>query len=452
MDWSEGLLVAERYRLLEVVGKGGMGAVWRARHVSLECDVAIKQISERWLGTDKAVARFLQEGRTVASLKSPHVVQVFDHGVEKGVPYIVMELLHGESLGARLLREHTLSQAATLRIIVHVARALSQAHDAGIVHRDLKPDNVFLIHNEDEEIAKVIDFGVAKLGVDSSTPLGVETASGALVGTPFYMSPEQTRGRGVDHRTDLWALGVIAFECLTGRRPFAGDTVGDVAVSICSDAIPKPSDYAEVPEAFDAWFRRAVRRQPEDRFQSAREMSAEAREALASNPDDPMPTRAIAPAHAERRVSRSAETLPADTAAAASAPATLGGLQSQAERRSRAALLRSPSVRWASAAVALVGVSLVVVASRQAPKSEPAVTAPSVARELSAPVVVPEPAPPSAASSGAPVRNEAAPPASAEKPRATKSAPTTPRPAPSVASVPSAAAQAKEVKKDVLSF
>src|SRR6185503_11783841 len=143
-----------------------------------------------------------------------------------------------------------------------IARALSRAHEAGIVHRDLKPDNVFLVRNEDEEIAKVLDFGIAKSAANRLDK-DAGTRTGAVMGTPYYMSPEQISGsKAVDSRADLWALGVIACECLTGRRPFEADSVGGLALKICTEPLPRPSALAPTPAGFDAWFERAASRDP----------------------------------------------------------------------------------------------------------------------------------------------------------------------------------------------
>jgi serine/threonine-protein kinase len=184
-----------------------------------------------------------------------------------------MELMEGESLAHRIRRLGRLSLPETQRFVTHVARALARAHELGIVHRDLKPDNIFLVRNEDEEIAKVLDFGIAKanaqlLGHSSAT------RTGTIMGTPHYMSPEQITGaKGLDHRTDLWALGVIACECLTGSQPFGGETIGALVLAICAQEPPKPSSLAPVPAGFDAWFARATARVVAERFASARELS-----------------------------------------------------------------------------------------------------------------------------------------------------------------------------------
>jgi eukaryotic-like serine/threonine-protein kinase len=269
-----GTLLAGKYRLEALIGRGGMGSVWRADHLGLSAPVAVKLLDMMHFdGASDALNRFHREARSAAAIRSPHVVQIFDHGVDPtfGVPFIVMELMEGESLANRLARVERIVPAEVARVFTHVARALSRAHEAGIVHRDLKPDNVFLVHNEDEEIAKVLDFGIAKaqahgLGQDSNT------RTGAIMGTAYYMSPEQISGtKNVDFRTDLWALGVMACECMTGRRPFEADTIGGITLKICIEPIPPPSSFAPVPTGFDQWFAKIVHRDAGQRFASARE-------------------------------------------------------------------------------------------------------------------------------------------------------------------------------------
>jgi serine/threonine-protein kinase len=280
-------VLAGRYRLELRLGAGGMGAIWRAEHLTLQAPVAVKLIDRDAVPDEDTVARFLREAKAAAALRSPHVVQIIDYGVDKGTPFMVMELLEGENLAQRLKRVRRLSRQETARILTHVGRAMQRAHEAGIVHRDLKPDNVFLIRNGDEELAKVLDFGVAKVEQAALGPEGTRTRTGSILGTPFYMSPEQAQGnKTVDHRTDLWALGVIAFECLTGKRPFYSEGLGDLVLTICVRDLPVPSDVAPVPLGFDAWFGKACARDPEHRFQSSREMTDALREALGIDPRD----------------------------------------------------------------------------------------------------------------------------------------------------------------------
>lgn len=290
MSYPERVL-ADRYRLIEPLGQGGMGTVWRAEHVELGSKVAVKLIDEGIAESPDALARFKREAKAAAALNSVHVVQIFDYGIDEGTPYIAMELLDGESLGDRLDRTSTLSVPETVRVLTHAARALDKAHQAGIVHRDMKPDNIFLTEGEDGEIhAKLLDFGVAKAkSPDLAGAASSHTRTGALVGSPYYMSPEQVRHtKDVDFHSDLWALGVITYECLLGSRPFESDALGDLLILICTEDLPVPSEQGPVPEGFDAWFAKACARKPEDRFDSAKEM-AEALNAIVYGHDsDPL--------------------------------------------------------------------------------------------------------------------------------------------------------------------
>jgi serine/threonine-protein kinase len=272
-------ILAGKYRLVRQLGKGGMGSVWLAQHLTLESPVAIKLIDPAIAETPEALSRFMREAKAAASLRSPHVVQILDHGVDDATPYIAMEVLEGETLAQRLERLGRLAPAETARILTHVARALSRAHETGIVHRDLKPENIFIVRNDEEEIAKVLDFGIAKstLGGLGASASG-STRTGALLGTPYYMSPEQAEGvRTVDHRTDVWAMGVIAFECIVGRRPFDAETIGSLLLAICSRPLPIPSQMGAVPAEFDVWFARVCARDVAQRTASAKEATAELR-------------------------------------------------------------------------------------------------------------------------------------------------------------------------------
>ncbi len=270
-----------RYRLEERIDEGGMGQIWRAEHLVLGAPVAVKIVDRDVSRDEEALARFTREAQAAAQLRSPHVVQIFDYGIDGGLPFIVMELLEGETLAKRLKRTKRLSPQDTSRFITHVARAISRAHEAGIVHRDLKPENVFLVQNEDAAVAKVLDFGVVKIETAALGPKGERTRTGSLLGTPFYMSPEQAQGnKTVDFRTDLWALGVMAFECITGKRPFESEGLGDLVLSICIRPIPIPSEHGPVPSGFDEWFKKATERDPDARFQSSRELAETLRAVL----------------------------------------------------------------------------------------------------------------------------------------------------------------------------
>jgi serine/threonine-protein kinase len=272
----EGTVLAGRYQLTQKLGQGGMGSVWRAQHLALGTPVAIKIIDSSIAQSAEALARFKREAQAAAELRSAHVVQIFDFGVDGNTPFIAMEMLDGESLAGRLETVKQLPPPQVATILTQVARALARAHQSGIVHRDLKPDNIFLVRESGEDLVKVLDFGIAKkLGVLSGDS-GVRTSTGAMLGTPYYMSPEQALGKGtIDHRTDIWSLGIIAYECLLGWRPFDSDTLGSLLMAICSEPVPVPSTVAAVPAGFDAWFARAAARDPAQRFASALEATTE---------------------------------------------------------------------------------------------------------------------------------------------------------------------------------
>jgi hypothetical protein len=266
------LVVAERFRLSRLLGRGGMGSVWLAHHIALDIPCAVKFIEGEYALLAEAQARFEREAKAAAALRSPHVVQILDHGLWQGTPYMVMELLEGEDVGKRLGKVGRMSPKDVCTILTQVTRALTKAHAAGIVHRDLKPDNIFLVRDDDREIAKVLDFGIAKSANQALE--GSATKTGAMLGTPYYMSPEQAQGiKAVDHRSDLWSLAVIVFQALTGRLPFESEALGDLLVKIIVAPIPMPTQLApDLPASLDRWWQKAANRDPAQRYQSAKEL------------------------------------------------------------------------------------------------------------------------------------------------------------------------------------
>ncbi|HEY0469228.1 MAG TPA: serine/threonine-protein kinase, partial [Polyangiaceae bacterium] len=270
-------VVAGKYRLTRLLGRGGMGAVWEGTHTSLGTRVAVKFIDAEYAESPEARGRFENEARAAARLRSKHVVEVYDHGVsDDGRPFIVMEFLQGEPLDKRLDRLGRLPAKDTAQIVMQLCRALAKAHAANIVHRDLKPENVFLVWDDEErtDVVKVVDFGIAKFN-DTSMSSSSATRTGSVLGTPHYMSPEQARGlRSVDSRSDLWSVAVIAYRCLVGALPFEGEAVGDLLVKLCTAPIPVPSQItSDVPPSFDAWLQKALTREPAQRFQTAAQLS-----------------------------------------------------------------------------------------------------------------------------------------------------------------------------------
>jgi len=270
-----GYLVGGKYKLESVIGYGGMGSVWRAKHTTLGQRVAVKVIASIYAGSSDARRRFDMEAKAAAVLRSRHAVQVFDNGeFEDGTPYIVMEHLDGEALDRRIHRGGPLSIDETARVLTHIGRALGSAHQAGIVHRDIKPENIFLalVPEEDDFIAKVLDFGIAKV---SATQNSTDTTrTGSMVGTPQYMSPEQARGsKEVDFRSDLYSLGALTYTMLTGNLVFDADTLGEMVLKVCGDPLPKISAAAPwVPADVDDWFHKACARDASQRFLSVTDM------------------------------------------------------------------------------------------------------------------------------------------------------------------------------------
>jgi serine/threonine-protein kinase len=379
-----------------------MGSVWLAHHATLNAPVALKLIDSAKLGQD-AAQRFLAEARMAAALRSPHVVQILDYGVDAGTPHIAMEVLEGETLAQRLSRVQRLSVPETARVVQQVVRAIARAHDAGVVHRDLKPENIFIVQNDDDELIKVLDFGIAKASPGMlGTSVSPETRTGAVLGTPYYMSPEQVDGiESIDFRADLWALGVVAYQCLLGQLPFQGDSVGRLVLAICTRPMPVPSSAGSVPLGFDAWFARACARDVEQRFGSARQAASEflaLSEGAPSSVPAPSAPQPVVPASA-------AALAPNETRATRSDPLrTTTGQATNAELLARSGSVR----RWRrTAPLAALGLAaLAVIGWRLAQSTAAPALMPAPAAPLAAPAATPPAAP---AAPGPPEREVGAP-------------------------------------------
>lgn len=271
---------AGRYELERQVGEGGMACVWLARDRALECACALKFLRSDLAANTEIRTRFEREAAVVARIRSRHVVRIFDRGEWLGLPFIVMEYLEGEDLGSRLLRQATLEPWQAYQIVSQIARGLTLAHARGVVHRDVKPENIFLVPEEPGEVAKLLDFGIAKQVLPS--PTDAPTLTGLFLGTVQYASPEQFHAAGVDWRSDLWSLAVVTFECLTGRRPFEADSLGDLCAAVLHEPVPRAAEFeGQFPAELEMWFERALARDPERRFQSAREFTDALADALA---------------------------------------------------------------------------------------------------------------------------------------------------------------------------
>jgi serine/threonine-protein kinase len=269
-----------RYRLTEVLGSGAFAVVFRARHLALGRDVAVKVLLPETATVDRSLlARFTREADVLARMSHPNIVAATDSGVWEGKPYLVMELVEGKNL-RDLLDEGPVPLSHTLSIVRQMLRALSYAHAKGVLHRDLKPGNVALFwpdENDDEPLAKVLDFGLAKIMESEGLANSAITAEGTACGTPGYVSPEVLSGSQADARSDLFAIGVMLWEMLVGRRPFAGRSRGEeLRLTITA---PAPSLVEEVPDLpcvaeLDAILQLALARRPAERFADAGSMLA----------------------------------------------------------------------------------------------------------------------------------------------------------------------------------
>ncbi len=295
-----GTVIAGRYSVTREIGRGGMALVYEGKHADIGKPVAIKVLSAEFVTSPVVVERFLREARAAAAVRSPYICDVYDTGkLEDGRPFLVMELLTGESLYERMVRVRLFDPVTTVRIITHVARGLMKAHEANIVHRDLKPENIFLTVDEDGQmLAKILDFGLAKFYAPTTEGGATTrlTREGAIFGTPAYMSPEQVQGQGaVDHRADTWALGCITYECLTGRTVWSTDKgIAMTFAQIASSPLPNLNKYRpDLPRAAQQWFSKALNRDIDQRYQTPRELA----EAFASAMEEGEPSGLISAEH-----------------------------------------------------------------------------------------------------------------------------------------------------------
>ncbi|HWU88310.1 MAG TPA: serine/threonine-protein kinase, partial [Kofleriaceae bacterium] len=283
-----GATLSGRYLVTRKVGQGGMGAVYEATHTLIGKRVAVKVLLEKYAKREAIVARLKQEAQLASSVNNEHIIDVTDFGhTDDGRTFVVMEFLEGESLAECLARETRLPEQRVLRICQQAASALAAAHAKGIVHRDIKPENLFLLRRKEQDFVKVVDFGISKSlrasGEEEEAPRLTQT--GMVLGTPLYMSPEQARGDDeLDHRVDIYALGVILYEAATGRVPFLGNNYLSVISQVLNEDPRPPRELrSELSEEFEAIVLRAMAKDKGDRYASATEMLAD----LAAVLDDP---------------------------------------------------------------------------------------------------------------------------------------------------------------------
>lgn len=276
----------DKYDVVRRIGEGGMGLVYEAVHSFIEKRVAIKVLREDFSRRPEVVERFRQEAKSASRIGHENIVDIVDFGeTPSGASYFVMEFLEGEDLANVLARETTLSQGRTIKIIAQCCRALGAAHSKGIVHRDMKPENIFLTKREGgEDFVKIVDFGIAKMSdIETEGAPGRKlTKTGMIFGTPEYMSPEQAAGKGLDHRVDIYALGVLLYECLTGRVPFFGDTfMGVLTQHMFEDPPPlrEVNPHVECSAELEMVIAKAMAKSADDRYATMDELAEALEEA-----------------------------------------------------------------------------------------------------------------------------------------------------------------------------
>ena len=356
-DARAGTLLKGSYRLERRLGAGGMGEVYLAEHVGIQKKVAIKILGAEYANRPELKERFLREARAAAAIDDEHVIAIHDFGdTPDGSVFFAMEYLQGEDLAQRIERDGALPWPRAREVALQICGALAAAHARGIIHRDMKPANVFCLDRPGRDLIKVLDFGIAKLvGPEQGAGHGL-TRTGMLFGTPEYMSPEQAQGEAHDHRVDIYALGVILFEMLTGAPPFRADTFMALLGKHIYEAPPRPSEVApraEIPGAVEAVVLKALQKDPDLRFQTMTEMAA----AIAAADDGVAPR--VTPETLRRRPTRG----------------TTIDFSGTAAPRRAAWMWIVPLAMAACVAVALVA----VLGGREAPPQAPAaVVGPSV--------------------------------------------------------------------------
>ncbi len=378
---ATGTLIGNRYEVIRRLGEGGMGAVYEAEHTAIQRRVAVKVLHPEFGRNPSVVERFLQEARAVNAVRHRNVVEVMDFGVDHGRPWLVMELLAGESLAARVERTGAGDPAWAVRVLDPICRALSQAHQRGFLHRDVKPDNVFLVREDDgAEVPKLLDFGIAKNLLEDRKL----TATGAMVGTPAYMAPEQiTDPRAVTQACDQYAVGAMAYEMLTARLPHEAETFhGLVVGKVQGECVPITDRRADLPPALAAAVMRSLRLDPSERYPDIESFRLALHASLAVGQTAEQPTASLPPPSLPPVVAAAPVIATAPVVAEPPAPT----VQPSAPARSRL---------WiAVPLVLLAAVALLLGLSHRAPTATPVVAPPRpVALTPPPPVVATPPAP-----------------------------------------------------------
>jgi serine/threonine-protein kinase len=407
------------YEVRSILGEGGMGAVYLAEHPFMGRKAAIK-VLRRELAQDRGlVERFMNEARAANAIHHPNIIDIIDVGMlPSGIPYLMMEFLEGESLAKRIERQGRMPVADAVAVATQTASALQAAHDKGIVHRDLKPDNLYLVPDEGRPFGakvKVLDFGIAKLRGELSGT-GAKTQSGSVMGTPPYMSPEQCRGitEEIDHRTDVYALGIILYEMLVGAPPFMSAGWGEVVLMHVTKPVPPPrAKNADVPAELEAVILKALAKLPEDRWVSMDELDAALRKSIGAPPRgfasgfktggdaDPSGTGASSPSTRTPTTlgSSSGEVTPGASVGSArkgdaGASDARGSDATGGDERASLPLWRRPPLLVGGALALVAVIGALAVNGRREPAATPNLGASAATLAAPAPSIAPIPAPP----------------------------------------------------------
>ena len=379
-----GAVIASKYRIERLIGRGGMGVVMLARHLRLDEDVALKFLSPQAMKKPDVVARFEREARALVRLKNEHVTRVLDVEItDDGAPFIVMEFLEGQTLAGLVRGGAALPLDLAVEYMLQTCEAVAEAHALGIVHRDLKPGNLFLTTGADgSPVVKVLDFGVSKLGaLDKDSGAEIETLPDAVVGSPPYMSPEQLRSsKDVDARTDIWSLGVVLFEITTGRMPFAADNLHEHYTKLMLEAPPLPTEVrTDLPAALDAITAKCLAREPRERYANVGELAADLAKLAAHDESRVRAERAARTLAVSRAQRTSRPSLP--PAPSGGSAISIASTRLTAPRRTKRA---SRAIWIAGAAVAITGATFVAVRARPPAAEATSATTPANAQSATA--------------------------------------------------------------------
>jgi len=439
-----GDILAGKYRVERVLGVGGMGVVVAAHHIQLDERVALKFLLPQAVDSQEAVARFLREARAAVKIKNEHVARVTDVGqLENGAPYIVMEYLAGSDLSGWLEKHGALPIAQAVDFVLQACEALADAHSLGIVHRDLKPANLFCIQRSDGQLSiKVLDFGISKVMTPDSPGHGM-TKTTALMGSPLYMSPEQMQqSKGVDARTDIWALGVILFELLCGRPPFDAEAVTELAIKVAMEPAPSVRAFrADAPPGLERAIARCLEKDRKNRFQTVGELAVALKEFGSSNARQSV-ERVIGILReagvATEAVPPSTSPSPAPGVVAPPTGASWGNTNAATKPGSKAAIVGIAAAA-VLAVVALGGTMLFLRSSPSTPASAAAAVSPPPVVPLPADPIPTAPAPSPSATPAVTAAVTVAPPASVAAPVTPPPVRQAPRPSAPVRPQPPAA-------------